>query len=169
MKTLLEYLFGRSKNDTASVARERLSIIVAREGRNQKVPTYLPQLKRELLEVLAKYEKINLEQVTVNVEHQGDCEVLELNVILGERGADTGATKAIEGPEPIQAARRGAKKVVFPPPQQPPPVQEQARDAAPGAGRAFAPVVPARPASREATPLFDRPAPAQSGAGSSPS
>jgi hypothetical protein len=34
--------------------------------------------------VLAKYEKIDLDQVTVNVESQGEVEVLELNVILSD-------------------------------------------------------------------------------------
>src|SRR5262249_53409708 len=69
-------------NKTANVAKERLSIIVAREGGRNGGPHYLPQLKQELLQVLAKYEKIDLEQVTVNVERAGDTDVLELNVVL---------------------------------------------------------------------------------------
>ncbi len=80
----LDY-FRRSSSRSASVARERLSIIVAREhGRDRGRLDYLPQLKQELLQVLAKYEKIDLEQVTVNVEKNGDCDVLELNVVLSE-------------------------------------------------------------------------------------
>ena len=79
----LDY-FRRSNADsaTANLAKNRLSIIVAREGRSQGQHNYLPQLRQELLQVLAKYEKIDLDQVTVNVESQGSCEVLELNVIL---------------------------------------------------------------------------------------
>ena len=78
---LLDY-FRRGRSRSAAVAKERLSIIVAREGRSHGKLDYLPQLKQELLQVLAKYEKIDIDQVTVNVEHNGDCEVLELNVIL---------------------------------------------------------------------------------------
>jgi cell division topological specificity factor len=74
--------FRRQRPGTANVAKDRLSIIVAREGRSKGKAAYLPQLRQELLQVLAKYEKIDLDQVTVNVESQGDCEVLELNVIL---------------------------------------------------------------------------------------
>jgi cell division topological specificity factor len=74
--------YFRSRNKTANVAKERLSIIVAREGGRNGGPHYLPQLKQELLQVLAKYEKIDLEQVTVNVERAGDTDVLELNVVL---------------------------------------------------------------------------------------
>jgi cell division topological specificity factor len=76
--------FRRPSPGTANVAKDRLSIIVAREGRSKVKATYLPQLRQELLQVLAKYEKIDLDQVTVNVESQGDCEVLELNVILSD-------------------------------------------------------------------------------------
>jgi cell division topological specificity factor len=75
-------LFWKSRSPTASLAKNRLSIIVARERRGGSGPDYLPQLKQELLQVLAKYEKIDLDQVNVNVEKDGDCDVLELNVVL---------------------------------------------------------------------------------------
>jgi len=79
----LDY-FRRSSPGSANLAKDRLSIIVAREGRSRSKVNYLPQLRQELLQVLAKYEKIDLDQVTVSVETQGECEVLELNVILSE-------------------------------------------------------------------------------------
>ena len=82
----LDY-FRRSGAGSANVAKDRLSIIVAREGRSRQKLSYLPQLRQELIQVLAKYEKIDLDQVSVNVESQGECEVLELNVILSEPGA----------------------------------------------------------------------------------
>jgi cell division topological specificity factor len=76
--------FRRTRPGTANLAKDRLSIIVAREGRCTAKATYLPQLRQELLQVLAKYENLDLDQVTVNVESQGECEVLELNVILSD-------------------------------------------------------------------------------------
>jgi cell division topological specificity factor len=80
--------YFRRSAPSASMAKDRLSIIVAREsGRARGKLQYLPQLKQELLQVLAKYEKIDLDQVTVNVEHNGDYEILELNVILSEAAA----------------------------------------------------------------------------------
>jgi cell division topological specificity factor len=84
----LDY-FRKRHSQSAANAKERLSIIVAREGRSHVRLDYLPQLKQELLAVLAKYEKIDIEQVTVNVEHNGNCEVLELNVILGSGTQET--------------------------------------------------------------------------------
>jgi cell division topological specificity factor len=80
----LDY-FRKSTPRSASVAKDRLSIIVAREHRGQGRLDYLPQLKQELLRVLAKYEKIDLEKVSVNLERNGECDVLELNVVLSEQ------------------------------------------------------------------------------------
>jgi len=80
----LDY-FRKSRPRSASLARDRLSIIVAREHRHDGMRLdYLPQLKQELLQVLAKYERIDLDQVSVNVERNGECDVLELNVVLSE-------------------------------------------------------------------------------------
>ena len=78
---LLDYF--RKTPKSASLAKDRLSIIVAREHTGgPKTPDYLPQLQQELLAVLARYEVIDLANVTVNVERNGDTEVLELNVVL---------------------------------------------------------------------------------------
>jgi len=79
----LDY-FRRTSPGSANVAKDRLAIIVAREGRSNIKATYLPQLRQDILQVLAKYEKIDLDQVTVNVESQGEYEVLELNVVLND-------------------------------------------------------------------------------------
>jgi cell division topological specificity factor len=80
----LDY-FRRSPK-TASLAKHRLSVIVARERTANRGggPDYLPQLQQELLAVLAKYEHIDLEHVHVNLDREGDCDVLELNIILPE-------------------------------------------------------------------------------------
>ena len=78
-------LFRRSRPRPASLAKERLSIIVARERASMRSGAdYLPQLQQELLAVLAKYEVIDLQNVSVTLDRRDDCEVLELNVILPE-------------------------------------------------------------------------------------
>ena len=80
--SLLDY-FRVSRRSSASIAKDRLQIIVAHQRRGGgKAPDYLPQLRQDLLAVIAKYEKIDLDQVSVSVECNGDCEVLELNIVL---------------------------------------------------------------------------------------
>ncbi len=68
---------------SAALAKDRLSIIVARErAGNRTGPDYLPALQQELLAVIARYETIDLANVTVNLDKSGGCEVLELNIVL---------------------------------------------------------------------------------------
>jgi cell division topological specificity factor len=88
----LDY-FKRSPK-SASLAKDRLSIIVARErSGSAAMPDYLPQLQQELLAVIARYEKIDLGHVSVNLDRSGGCEVLELNIVLPE-GQQGGASKS---------------------------------------------------------------------------
>lgn len=78
--SLLDY-FRSSKKTTASTAKERLQIIVAHERRRRTSPDYLPQLERDILEVIRKYVDIADDQVSVSLEASSDeLSVLELNV-----------------------------------------------------------------------------------------
>jgi len=79
--SILDY-FRSSKKDTANIAKERLQIIVAHERNKRNQPDYLPQLQQEILAVIRKYAAINQEDVEVQVDKNGDCSVLELNITL---------------------------------------------------------------------------------------
>lgn len=75
--------YFRRTQKTASVAKDRLSIIVARERATTRgAADYLPQLQQELLAVIARYEKIDLQEVGVRIDSSGGCEVLEINIVL---------------------------------------------------------------------------------------
>ena len=78
---ILDFFRSRPKN-TASVAKERLRIIVAQERAAQGRPDYLPLLRREILEVIKKYVNVDPEAVQVNLEREDGHEVLELSVAL---------------------------------------------------------------------------------------
>ena len=83
--SLLSLLLGEKKK-TASVAKERLQIILAHErtGRGGHQPDYLPALQRDLVAVLSKYVKINPDDIKVNLERQDNLEVLEVKIELPE-------------------------------------------------------------------------------------
>jgi len=88
--------YFRRTPKTASIAKDRLSVIVARERASTRGgPDYLPQLQQELLAVLAKYENIDLQHVSVKLDKTGDCEVLELNITLPEQFAAKKAHAAV--------------------------------------------------------------------------
>ncbi|ARF50501.1 MULTISPECIES: cell division topological specificity factor MinE [Pantoea] len=81
---LLDFFLSRKKN-TANIAKERLQIIVAERRRGDSEPHYLPQLKRDILDVICKYVKIDPDMVTVQLDQKGDdISILELNVTLPE-------------------------------------------------------------------------------------
>lgn len=77
--SLLSLLFGQKKT-SASVAKERLQIILAHERGQSTAPDYLPQLQQELLQVISKYVKIAPEDIKVNLEKQGTLEVLDIKI-----------------------------------------------------------------------------------------
>ena len=81
--SLLSLLLGEKKK-TASVAKERLQIILAHErtGRSGHQPDYLPALQRDLVAVLSKYVNINPNDIKVNLEREGNLEVLEVKIEL---------------------------------------------------------------------------------------
>jgi cell division topological specificity factor len=81
--SLLSFFLGRKEN-TASVAKERLQIILAHErsGRGLSRADYLPQMQQELMAVIAKYVKVAPEDVKINLEKQDDFEVLEVKIEL---------------------------------------------------------------------------------------
>ncbi len=77
-------LLRRRKPATASIAKERLLILVSQERATRGGPDYLPLLQRELLEVIRKYVNVDNEAVQVRLDKDGDHDVLELNVTLPE-------------------------------------------------------------------------------------
>jgi len=76
--------FLKPKKNTASIAKERLRIIVAQERSHRGAPDYLPLLQRELLEVIRKYVNIDVDAVKVEMAKDGDHDVLDISVALPE-------------------------------------------------------------------------------------
>lgn len=83
--SILNFFRSRKKTQTASLAKERLQIIVAHERGQRDEPDYLPALQKELVEVIRKYVNIDQDQVQVALEDQGTCSILELNITLPDR------------------------------------------------------------------------------------
>ncbi len=81
--SLLDY-FRISKVASASLAKERLQILVAHERSSRNQPSYLPQLQQELLEVIRKYVNVDQDAISVNFEQDENQETLELNIVLPE-------------------------------------------------------------------------------------
>jgi len=84
--SILSRLLKRKENNSAKLAKERLQIIVSHERADRNSdPDYLPLLQKELLEVIAKYVKVDKDQIKVELERDSKRSILELNVTLPER------------------------------------------------------------------------------------
>ena len=83
--SFFSFLLGEKKK-TASVAKERLQIILAHErsGRSNAEPDYLPALQRDLIEVISRYIQINPEDIKVQLDREDNLEVLEVKIELPE-------------------------------------------------------------------------------------
>ena len=81
---LFDY-FRASRRNSANVAKERLQIIVAHERSQRNRPSYLPLMQKEILEVIRKYVPISQQDISINLDREEDCEILELNVVLPDQ------------------------------------------------------------------------------------
>ncbi|ETD70203.1 cell division topological specificity factor MinE [Pelistega indica] len=88
--SFLNFLLGEKKKSN-EVAKDRLKLILVRDRQVDSAPDFLPQLQRELIEVISKYIKINPEDIKVNLDKQDSLEVLEVKIEMS--------------PEEMQAAR----------------------------------------------------------------
>ena len=77
-------LFAGKKKTSAAAAKERLQILISHERQNRQGPDFLPDLQRDILDVVKKYVAIREDHVSVRLDRAGDASVLELNVTLPE-------------------------------------------------------------------------------------
>lgn len=81
--------FKSTKEDqSARVAKERLQVLIAHERAGQNGPDYLPMLKQDILDVIKKYVAVSDDALSVQLESQDNCDVLELNITLPEDSDD---------------------------------------------------------------------------------
>jgi cell division topological specificity factor len=76
-------IFGKDKGPkSANIAKERLKVIVAHERRARNAPDFLPALQNDILAVIRKYVEIEQDQLQIDLNDDGNCSILEVNVNL---------------------------------------------------------------------------------------
>ncbi len=78
LRDLLNKLLGRQQS-SASTARERLQLVLAHD-RSDLSPELLEQMKREILDVVAKYVEIDISEGAVNLETEDRMTALVANL-----------------------------------------------------------------------------------------
>jgi len=74
--------FKKDEPKSASIAKERLQILVAHERNQRNAPDYLPALQKDIMAVVAKYVQISDEDIHVEIDNNDQLSVLELNITL---------------------------------------------------------------------------------------
>jgi len=82
---IFDYFKSKAEPSSASVAKDRLQIIVAHERTKRQQPDYLPQMQQEIIDVIRKYVQIGSEDVQIQLDNTDECSVLELNVTLPDQ------------------------------------------------------------------------------------
>ena len=78
LKDLIDKLLGRQPS-SASTAKERLQLVLAHD-RSDLNPELLEQMRREILEVVARYVEIDMEEGDVSLETEDRVTALVANL-----------------------------------------------------------------------------------------
>jgi cell division topological specificity factor len=89
--SLFGFFFPR-KPASASIAKERLQLVLAHERADRSSPDFLPRMQNELLGVVARYVAVERDMIRVSIDHKGNTSVLEINVEIPSK------------PEPVATA-----------------------------------------------------------------
>jgi len=76
---LFNFLFPPQRN-SASIAKERLKIVLAHERAGRHAPDFLPVLQKELIAVVGRYVEIRDDMLRVTLGKSGETSLLEINI-----------------------------------------------------------------------------------------
>jgi len=79
--SFLSNLFGKKKG-TASIAKDRLTIMLAHERVDCKLP-YLNDLRNDLIEVIKKYTSVD--DIKITTTNNQSVDMLEVEITLGKK------------------------------------------------------------------------------------
>ena len=82
--SLFSAIFG-SRPKSASVAKDRLQLIIARERSERGGVDWLPRLQQDILEVIARYVQVDPGAVKVQMERGENLDLVEISISLPER------------------------------------------------------------------------------------
>lgn len=75
-------IFRKKSNNTASLAKDRLGVLIATSRQDQSAPNFLPQMREEILQVIAKYIPIDRDAIQVMMERNNGVDMLEIEIPL---------------------------------------------------------------------------------------
>jgi cell division topological specificity factor len=81
--SLIERFFSRQDQKSATVARDRLKLVLATERTTNNFP-FMEDLRRDMIGVMKKY--LDVQDVSIKTEQDKDINLLEVEVSIGKDG-----------------------------------------------------------------------------------
>lgn len=86
--------FWPRKVTSAQTAKERLQILLAHERSGAASPDCLPQLQRDILEVIGRHMQVDQDAIDIRMQRGRDYSSLEINIELpGAASANTASRR----------------------------------------------------------------------------
>jgi len=79
--SFLSSFFGKKKS-SASVAKDRLTIMLSHERADCKLP-YLDDLRKDLIDVIKKYTSVD--DIKITTHNNQSVDILEVEILLGKK------------------------------------------------------------------------------------
>ncbi|BAH83083.1 cell division topological specificity factor MinE [Candidatus Ishikawella capsulata] len=81
---IINFLSSRKKN-TAETAKKRLQFILIETKKNNSNPPYIPELKRDILEVICKYINIKPDMISIHINKTDkNIDTVKMNIVLSK-------------------------------------------------------------------------------------
>lgn len=92
--TILDRILGRKTKSTASIAKERLTLVLAHERSSDRpvgiTEEIIKRMQEEILAVVTRYFPVDRNAIQVHLEKEANVEILEVNVILNDQQTPNG-------------------------------------------------------------------------------
>lgn len=82
MLKLLDFLWKRAPASSASLAKERLQVIIASEGHGSASAELVQQIRQAVMEAISRFVDVSPDTVSVERRHENDLDMLSVSVSL---------------------------------------------------------------------------------------
>ena len=97
-----KFFQSAKEEPTARMAKDRLQVLIAHQRTDRTGPDYLPLLRQDILDVIKRYVEVGDEALSVQIDQQDDCDVLELNITLPEDAEATAKANSMARKRALQ-------------------------------------------------------------------
>ncbi|MFY2658220.1 cell division topological specificity factor MinE [Achromobacter xylosoxidans] len=85
MSSIARFFQGAKSPSSATQAKERLMVMISHEHLDQGRSDFLPQLQKEIMQLLSKYLNIDQVEASVKMAKEDGTDLLQVEIILPQK------------------------------------------------------------------------------------